>query len=440
MKEYFLTLGIAAALAGCQSSLPSSANSVLPSATEAVSNTAGGVAQNAQPAATSASMAQYSAPSADTRNVDLTHLPLGDNRKSTAPKTGYIWACRTDPNAGGAQRDGPWIRSDETFDYSAKAVVSGEVKWQSNIQFTLNGDTRVITTNDLPSHPTGTYPIGSTDAAYQYDRNPNRIQSQNFRIELPANPTLAAQPACAPGTIGLLLSGSSLFNALDAPGRDAVAHETQDACQGHPQESGAYHYHNLTDCIQDKPSSDGHSALMGYMIDGFGIYGHHGIGGKTLTSADLDECHGHTHTIDWDGKKVEMYHYHATYDFPYTAGCIRGMFNPASVRAISGGPGGNNQNGAPQSGQPGGNQTPGQNGGQPPRPGQPGSNQPPSGNQLNGNPLNGQRPDLSAAAAKLGITEQKLRDALGPPPPDLAAAAAKLGITQAQLRAALGVP
>ena len=43
-----------------------------------------------------------------------------------------------------------------------------------------------------------------------------------------------------------------------------------------------------------------------------------------LTDADLDKCHGHTHEIDWDGQKVVMYHYHATWEVPYTVGCYRG--------------------------------------------------------------------------------------------------------------------
>jgi hypothetical protein len=52
----------------------------------------------------------------------------------------------------------------------------------------------------------------------------------------------------------------------------------------------------------------------------------------------------------------------------------------------------------------------------------------------------GRRPDLGAAAAKLGISEEALMQALGPPPPDLAAAAGKLGVTEPALKAALGVP
>ncbi len=338
--------------------------------------------------------------------TDLTRLPLGDGRLSDRPQVGYIWPCNIEPNAGGAFQDGPWIKSDGTYDLTAKAVVDGEVNWHDHeIPITLEGDMHIIATNDLPNHPTGEYPIAPNDDAYQYDRNPNRIQTQDFQIELPANPTLAAEPGCAPGAVGVLLTGSVLFNALDAPGRDVVAHETQDACQGHPQVSGTYHYHSLTTCIEDAILEGGHSALMGYVVDGFGIYGRYGEGGAILTSADLDECHGHTHEIEWDGQKVAMYHYHATWDFPYTVGCLRGTFEMADVMMISGGP----EGGAEPGGAQAGNQPAGQ-------------------------------PDLAAAAAKLGISEQVLREALGPPPPDLAAAAARLGISVETLRAALGVP
>ena len=53
---------------------------------------------------------------------------------------------------------------------------------------------------------------------------------------------------------------------------------------------------------------------------------------------------------------------------------------------------------------------------------------------------NGQRPDLSSAAAELGITEEELQAALGPPPPDFEAAAATLGIDVETLLAVLPPP
>ena len=125
------------------------------------------------------------------------------------------------------------------------------------------------------------------------------------------------------GAIGVGLTGSVFFNALDALGRDAVAHEVQDMCQGHPQGAGRYHYHNLTGCLVDEHNG-GHSELVGYAMDGFGIYGHHNEDGSIVTNADLDECHGHKHEIEWDGVKKDMYHYHATYEYPYTVGCFKG--------------------------------------------------------------------------------------------------------------------
>jgi hypothetical protein len=43
-----------------------------------------------------------------------------------------------------------------------------------------------------------------------------------------------------------------------------------------------------------------------------------------MTNADLDACHGTTSKVMWNGKKVRMYHYVATWEFPYTVGCFRG--------------------------------------------------------------------------------------------------------------------
>jgi hypothetical protein len=118
------------------------------------------------------------------------------------------------------------------------------------------------------------------------------------------------------------LTGGVFFNALDAMGRDAVAHEILDGCGGHPERSGQYHYHDQAPCLDD-PGRD-HSALIGYAFDGFGIFGRRGEEGRPLRNADLDACHGHTHAIPWDGQVAAMYHYHATYEYPYTLGCYRG--------------------------------------------------------------------------------------------------------------------
>jgi hypothetical protein len=259
-----------------------------------------------------------------THAVDLRHLPIGDGKISTHPEAGSVWPCRSRFNSrAGAHASGAWIHSDGTYDLIAKPTVNGAILWPSQFKIKLQNNIRTILGNRLPKSPTGIFPASSQDDAYSYDRNPNTITQKEYQLNLPALPQIAKEASCLPmGKIGVLLNGGYFFNALDEKGEDAVAHEIQDSCQGHPEHHGAYHYHNVTSCLEEKGS--GHSALVGYALDGFGIYGHRGEAGKVLTNTDLDQCHGHTHEIKWNGKLLKLYHYHATWEYPYTVGCFRG--------------------------------------------------------------------------------------------------------------------
>lgn len=262
--------------------------------------------------------------------LDTTRLTLGDNKTSPSPQAGYVYACSTQFNGGGASGTGPWMNGDGTWDLTKKYTVDGSVSWPHSFTISVQGNERVFNSNDLPNHTTGNYPIASNDDAYQIDRNPNSISAQNVNFSVPANPTIAAQPTCVGGEVGIMVSGVLIFSSFDAEGRDAVAHEVQDHCDGHPQKDDYYHYHSLSNCIEDKDT--GHSTLVGYAFDGFGIYGFYGEDGKEVTNSDLDECHGHTHAVEWDGQLVTMYHYHATREFPYVVGCFKGT---PSVKALT---------------------------------------------------------------------------------------------------------
>ncbi len=311
---------------------------------------------NVQPAPATTESATTEHP--HTSDVDLTHLELGDGKYSTSPQAGYVYTCMQQFNGGGASGTGSWMNGDGTWDATMKAVVDGSVTWPHSFNITIQGDQRVFTGNNLPDHPTGNYPVASSDDAYAVDRNPNSIQEQSVTLSIPTNPSAAAQPNCVGGEVGILLSGVVVFSAFDAEGRDAVAHEVQDACDGHPQRTGFYHYHSLSDCVEDT-STSGHSDLVGYAFDGYGIYGYYGEDGSEMTNEDLDACHGHTHVVEWDGQMVEMYHYHATHEFPYTVGCFHGT---PSVRGLSGEGMGGGQQGQGQSQPNGQNQAAGPGG------------------------------------------------------------------------------
>lgn len=265
-----------------------------------------------------------------------TRLALGDGKVSTTrAKRGYVFSCRSaDPNAPGAQVVGPWIDEDDgTWSPAEKISVDGEVTWRSaKVSFTASGSRLRITGNDLPTlGTTGVFPVSPSDEAYAYDRNPNSIERQTISWTLPASPKRASSPTCLPmGPIGIATNGVLIFNALDAAGRDAVAHEVQDSNHGHPERSGSYHYHDIPPLLTREESSKQHSGVVGYALDGFPITGKRGDGGRVLTNSDLDACHGHTGTITLRGKRVRTYHYHATAAYPYTVGCFRGT--PVSAR------------------------------------------------------------------------------------------------------------
>lgn len=274
-----------------------------------------------------------------TAALDEHKLPLGDGKYLTTAKKGYVYSCQTEFHGGGAQANGPWIdEGTKTWDLTKKIAVQGSVSWKAAFSAKVVGSKRVLAGNGLPPHKTGVYPVQATDPAFNYDRNPNSIRSYTLRAALPANPKLTGKAACVGGTIGVMKTGIPLYSAFDAGGRDAAAHEVQDSCGGHPQLSGQYHYHSLSACVGDVGSKKAHSPLIGWALDGFGIYGQRGEGGEQLTTAELDACHGHTHAIVWNGKRVRMYHYHATLDFPYVVGCYRGTPITSATGLGIGGP------------------------------------------------------------------------------------------------------
>jgi len=232
---------------------------------------------------------------------------------------------------GGPTHGGPWITGDY-WDPAAKPAVQGNVYWPTHrIAITVQGDERIISANNLPDHATGTFPIARSDPAHRYDPNPNAIQPQDILLRLPLNPRPAAGPSCVPmGMIGFTTDGVAIYNAVDAGGIDAVAHEVQDKCSGHPQHDGQYHYHGPSPCMPNEKTS----GLVGYALDGFGIYGMRDAAtGRILHDSDLDACHGTTSPVMWNGRKVTLYHYVLTEEYPYTIGCFRGTPVRADFKA-----------------------------------------------------------------------------------------------------------
>jgi hypothetical protein len=152
-----------------------------------------------------------------------------------------------------------------------------------------------------------------------------------LNIQLPKYPKVSAKPnPIAALPIGVTLTGTvwhaEIANASNTAWYPPASVLPVDQCWGHPY-AQQYHLHGYSWKCFPNQGTEGHSPLFGYALDGFGIYGPRGDDGKMVTNAQLDECHGHTHPVMWDGKMQNIYHYHLNNEFPYAVGCFRGAVN-----------------------------------------------------------------------------------------------------------------
>ena len=324
-----LTL-VASIAAGCGGA----GGSTIPSDASAASATLPRPQQTATASPTQApvntSSTPYTCPNAQTSSgtLNCSALPLGDRKYSTtSARAGYIFSCQA-LSGTPPVTSAPWLNTTAgTWNLTQKIAVAGSVLWNGTFAATTSGSSTTITSSEVPiaPHTTGVFPIQVSDPAYEYDHNPNSIEAHAVNVSLSADPAVASTPSCLNmGAIGITVTGVAIYNGFDGAGYDAVAREEQDACHGHPDQSDTYHYHGILQaCVPDTGSATQTSSLLGYALDGFGIYGPW-YNGKILTSADLDECHGTTSAVEWHGQLVSIYHYVSTYDFPYTLGCYRG--------------------------------------------------------------------------------------------------------------------
>lgn len=187
------------------------------------------------------------------------------------------------------------------------------------------GDFLVIETKGIPDHKSPYYDGTDWESdkyeAYagsnpDYFQNPNRIGEQNYTFKIPMNPAVnAAHNATPLGPIGVALNGVAIFNQYAAPGDDLEAEKnTFDHYNGHPTGTKAYHYHIEPLYLTSTLGAD---ALIGFLLDGFPVYGPM-EDGVLITNDVLDAYHGHSHpTVDFpDG----IYHYHITAEDPYING------------------------------------------------------------------------------------------------------------------------
>ena len=188
----------------------------------------------------------------------------------------------------------------------------------------VSGDYLYIKCTGLPDHKSPYYQGTQWSAQYEayngsntkWSQNPNKIASFNYTFKIPVNPKVATTHSATPGgPIGVAINGVPIFNQYAAMGAALTGEiNSFDQYNGHPQQQGGYHYHLEPVYLT---TNKGKSALLGFLLDGFPLYGPT-ENGKTITNADLDAYHGHsTTTTEYPNG---IYHYHTTDADPYING------------------------------------------------------------------------------------------------------------------------
>jgi hypothetical protein len=267
-----------------------------------------------------------SAPARDAQFLCLAALPLPPSAITlTVPQT-------------------PWVQGQKVIP-SKIAFVEGAVNWKNvpnahpEFKTWVHDGQRHFKGNGIPNHPTGIFPVQPNTAAYPYyaaapaegytSAAAIPIAPYNLDITVPANPVYSQTPSCITDLVtGVVTQTGAVWHANIAYAGvwvDPIAALPVDKCWGHPYNT-QYHYHGYSwKCFPNQGEARQHSPLFGYAMDGFGIYGPRGEGGKLLTNEDLDECHGHFGNVVWNGEWATMYHYHVNNEYPYGPGCYRGV-------------------------------------------------------------------------------------------------------------------
>lgn len=179
----------------------------------------------------------------------------------------------------------------------------------SETTVTLDGDQMTITSDLQPDPALYGTPLGSG----LFPGNPNTIipQDGDFVFTYRGGTNTSNPHQTTLGAQGITLNGVQLFNPSAAPGPlpgssvqppqgftyNAVFNEDAygvDACGGHPEQNGSYHYHSgsfLVNCWGSKMIAsnqyfsstnyqgdyfrhpDGHSKIIGVCFDGYPVYG-----------------------------------------------------------------------------------------------------------------------------------------------------------------------
>jgi hypothetical protein len=189
-----------------------------------------------------------------------------------------------------------------------------QATWAKNVTISYTDGFIEYKSDGLPNHsrqaeyavPKGGVKVPNASSA---TAAPDPTKAQSYDYKITTNPVKASKvTSTSLGTIGVMISGAALYNPYEGDGstvaksanftvKNAAGKDIAflDACNGHPNPMGQYHYHALPGCVTSQVDKvGGPSHIIGLAFDGFPIYGDRDMNGAQIGVTQLDSCNGIT--------------------------------------------------------------------------------------------------------------------------------------------------
>jgi len=180
----------------------------------------------------------------------------------------------------------------------------------------------------------GTYASIVSDTYPAHDKM-NGITGTNEQVPVPAPgytspiplaPVKAAAVKTIDAALGVAVNGVPIYDyssqgmldpSIYDPKADTKINGQLDHCNGHAGRGDDYHYHAAPTCMIDAMKNKGPSAIIGWALDGYPIYGDTNPDGSAIAAGELDVCNG-------KADETFGHRYHTSQAPPYIVQCLVG--------------------------------------------------------------------------------------------------------------------